>query len=153
MQNIIVSVGLLEPIDNPEESSSKQATLPHFEILWQPSVPPSHLFVTQISGMKECHDFQYSQQMIFAESSNILKPLSRVTAFFDLSPPGLTGIQYHFDNASSLPPEPPFRGKSVEFFIDGPGGEVICGVDVFWGDEEQCLGVSVSAFYPCTALC
>jgi hypothetical protein len=65
----------------------------------------------------------------------------------------LTGIQFHFDDAASTPPEAPFRGKCVDFFVDGPGGEMICGVDVFWGDEEQCLGISVSIFYPYNNIC
>lgn len=76
--------------------------------------------------------------------------MNRVTTFFDLSPSGLTGVQYHFDNTASMPSEAPFGGKGVDFFVDGLGGEMISSVDVFWGDEEQCLGISVSSLYPCS---
>ncbi|KAF7858510.1 hypothetical protein EAF04_009110 [Stromatinia cepivora] len=79
---------------------------------------------------------------MFGQKEEDIKSLTTVTCYYSLSPPGLNGLQFHFENGSLVPDETLYGGRGVGFCIDGPGGEILSGVDVFWSDETECLGIS-----------
>ncbi|KAJ8059786.1 hypothetical protein OCU04_011418 [Sclerotinia nivalis] len=110
--------------------------------LWQPLLPPQHFIITPSSGSKNRNEFRCSKHIIFGQKEEDIKSLTTVTCYYSLSPPGLNGLQFHFENGSLVSDETLYGGRGIEFFIDGPGGEILSGVDVFWSDETECLGIS-----------
>lgn len=112
--------------------------------LWSPAPPAEYVRMTGSSRGRDDETFAFFRPTGFAKTADDLSHLVRITGFMALQPPGLTGLQFHFDDREPIPEEPLWRGHGVDFSIDGPGGERLSAVDVFWDEEELSLGVGVS---------
>jgi len=130
-------------IDSTLDKTFSQTVSPLYGNLWRPWIPPHHLTVTSASGIEDRCGFRYSQHTIFAQVQEDVKSLVRVTSFSDFLPTELIGLQFHFNDRVSAPAETPWQGHVNDFYIDGPGGEIICAVVVFWSAENRSFGISV----------
>ena len=89
-------------------------------------------------------------QTTFAQNDQASKHLIRINVFLDLEPVGVHGFQYHFDDRDPVPEQSPVRGKHLPLLIDGPGGERLRGMHVFWSNKAKCAGLMVPCnTYPC----
>lgn len=119
--------------------------LPAFQnALWRPSIPPLTLRATPVTYNQEYGTtLSYLQYTVFAEQPRAAEHLVRVSAFLDLSPVGVQGFQFHFDDREAIPPPFSFRGKEIPFLIDGPDGERLIGSDVVRSKKSGHAGLLV----------
>lgn len=83
------------------------------------------------------------QHTVFAEQPEAAEHLVRVSAFLDLSPVGVQGFQFHFNDREAIPPPFSFRGKEITFLMDGTGGEKLIGFDVLRSKKSGHAGLLV----------
>ena len=112
--------------------------------LWRPSIPPLTLRATPVTYNQEYGTkLSYLKYTVFAEQPRAAEHLVRVSAFLDLSPVGVQGFQFHFDDREAIPPPFSFRGKEIPFLIDGPCGERLIGFDVVRSKKRGHAGLLV----------
>ncbi|KAI9642829.1 hypothetical protein NHQ30_008562 [Ciborinia camelliae] len=141
-QNCIVSIGLLEPTRGLNDSPSSTNITSSLGKLWKYSMPPQHFIITPSFGSQRGNEFRYSKHIIFGQNEEEVGALTAVCCSYNLSPPRLTGLEFLFEGQSSVSDYPLRREDLVEFCIDGQGGEILSGVDVFWSDETRFLGIN-----------
>lgn len=98
-----------------------------------------------MSTMAPSHDtdFTYLHHTTFAPDPQSLTHLTHVCVFLDNNPPGIYGLQFHFDDRDPIPALSPFPGKGVSFMINGILGETICAAHTFYSERSQSAGVTV----------
>lgn len=88
-------------------------------------------------------DFTYLHHTTFASNPQSLKHLTHVCVFADLNPPGIYGLQFHFDDRGPIPAVSPSQGKGVSFMINGVSGEYVSAAQTFYSERSQSAGLMV----------
>ena len=75
----------------------------------------------------------------------MLKHLTHLCVFVDLDPPGIYGIQFHYDDRGPIPAVSPAMGKGVSFMINGTLDETMCAALTFYSERSQSAGLTVTS--------
>ena len=87
--------------------------------------------------------FSYRCHTSLGTSTEAAGHLVQVTGFFDCDS-RVRGFRFGFDDSWPVPITTQWiPGKSITYMVDGPGGERIQGLEVFWSDRNEIAGLDV----------
>ncbi|KAF6232736.1 hypothetical protein HO173_008950 [Letharia columbiana] len=137
----IIGLGLLEKDSSSTISSSRLDVEPSPNPLWYPTIPPITWTSTMAPSLDT--DFTYLHHTTFASDPQSLKHLTHLCVFSDVNPPGIYGLQFHFDDRGPIPALSPSPGKGVSFMINGIRGECIAAIQTFYSERSQSAGLTI----------